>query len=143
MLEFLDKTVEHVLLHYRSLFVVLFLLPLSVAFEIYSFVRNWLIFKLNTAPQQHEKRVRNVQRQVKDWKDKFSNQQMCTARPGWQTMSFRQGRYKSSMFNVHIDMYDILEVNVDKKVRISISDFSKPCRYSLHNIYCTRLVCSS
>ncbi|XP_011499083.1 PREDICTED: delta(24)-sterol reductase-like [Ceratosolen solmsi marchali] len=115
MLKFLDNMVEHVLLHYRWFFVVFFLLPLSVIYEIYSLARNWLIFKLNTAPQQHEKRVKIIQRQVKEWKAKFSNRQMCTARPGWQTMSFRQGRYKSSMFNVRIGMYDILEVNVDEK----------------------------
>lgn len=40
---------------------------------------------------------------------------MCTARPGWQTMSLRVAKYKKTMFPIHIDLVDILEVNMDKK----------------------------
>lgn len=36
---------------------------------------------------------------------------MCTGRPGWQAVSFRQGKYKSTMFNVDVSLIDILEVN--------------------------------
>ncbi|OXU25603.1 hypothetical protein TSAR_013696 [Trichomalopsis sarcophagae] len=115
MLDYLDRGFEHVLIHYRWLFVVFFLLPISVVYEVFIFARNWLVFKLNTAPLQHDKRVRDVQRQVREWKATASDKQMCTARPGWQTMSFRVGRYKSTMFNVKVDMYDILEINKDKK----------------------------
>lgn len=116
MLDSVDKLVEHLLLHYRWFFVVFFLLPISVLYEIYNFISKWLIRKLNKASRNHARRVRDVQRQVKEWKAKSDDRQMCTARPGWQTMSFRQGLYKSSMYNVRVNMYDILEINVEKKV---------------------------
>ena len=40
---------------------------------------------------------------------------MCTARPGWQTVSFRRGLYKKTMFNVNVNLIDVLEVNTAKK----------------------------
>ncbi|XP_015607446.1 delta(24)-sterol reductase isoform X2 [Cephus cinctus] len=110
-----DSLFEYVLINYRWIFVIFFLLPLSLLFEIFNCTRNWIVFKLSSAPKQHEKKVRNIQRQIKEWRNSGANQQMCTARPGWQTMSFRQARYKSSMFNVNINMVDVLEVNVEKQ----------------------------
>lgn len=41
---------------------------------------------------------------------------MCTARPGWQTISFRRPAYKKTMRNIAVDLVDILEVNTDKQV---------------------------
>jgi delta24-sterol reductase len=43
---------------------------------------------------------------------------MCTARPGWQTMSLSKPKYKNKLFNVHIDLIDILEIDVEKQVII-------------------------
>lgn len=40
---------------------------------------------------------------------------MCTARPGYQTMSFRKPLYKTDMFQVDCNLIDILEVNRDKQ----------------------------
>jgi len=40
---------------------------------------------------------------------------MCTARPGWQTMSLRVGKYKSTLKNIKVDLHDILEVDTEKK----------------------------
>jgi hypothetical protein len=34
--------------------------------------------------------------QVKDWAAGPRNTKLCTARPGWQTMSLRIGKYKTS-----------------------------------------------
>lgn len=36
---------------------------------------------------------------------------MCTARPGYQTMSFRKPIYKSKMFQVECNLIDILEID--------------------------------
>lgn len=40
---------------------------------------------------------------------------MCTARPGYQTMSFRKPLYKSSMHQIECNLIDILEVNREKR----------------------------
>lgn len=40
---------------------------------------------------------------------------MCTARPGWQTMSFRKPTYKSKMYQVECNLIDILEIDREKQ----------------------------
>jgi delta24-sterol reductase len=44
--------------------------------------RSYIIFKLNSAPKKHQEKVRDVQGQVRQWKDSGANKPMCTARPG-------------------------------------------------------------
>lgn len=58
------KGLDYVIVHQRWIFVCLFLLPLSVVFDVYYYVRAWLIFKMCSAPKQHDQRVRDIQRQV-------------------------------------------------------------------------------
>lgn len=42
---------------------------------------------------------------------------MCTARPGWQTMCFRRPRYKNTLYNIEVNLIDVLEVDADRRVR--------------------------
>lgn len=58
------KGLDYVIVHQRWIFVCLFLLPLSVIYDVYYYVRAWLIFKMCSAPKQHDQRVRDIQRQV-------------------------------------------------------------------------------
>jgi Delta24-sterol reductase len=53
---------------------------------------------------------------VKAWADSGVEGTMCTARPGWQTMSLRIGKYKKTSRNIRIDLYDISEVDTVNKV---------------------------
>jgi predicted PilT family ATPase len=59
-----DRLIEHILINYRWVFVCFFLLPASLLYEIYSYGRNWIVVKLNSAPKLHDKKVKNVQKQV-------------------------------------------------------------------------------
>jgi hypothetical protein len=43
---------------------------------------------------------------------------MCTARPGWQTISFRKPKYKDTFFNVKVNLVDILELDIKRKVSV-------------------------
>lgn len=58
------KGLDYVIIHQRWIFVCLFLLPLSVIFDVYYYVRAWMIFKMCSAPKLHDQRVRDIQRQV-------------------------------------------------------------------------------
>lgn len=40
---------------------------------------------------------------------------MCTARPGWQTMSFRKPIYKSKMYQIECNLIDILGIDRKKQ----------------------------
>lgn len=56
---------DYILINYRWIFVCLFLLPLSFIYDLMFYIRNWIIFKLTSAPKQHDKKVKHVQKQVK------------------------------------------------------------------------------
>ena len=64
----LDSVTEHVIVHYRWVFVM-FLLPVSLCYDVYSAVRSWIVFQMNSAPTKHLQKVKEVQRQVRHWKD--------------------------------------------------------------------------
>lgn len=132
MLDFLIK--------YRGIFVVLFVLPASLVFKAYMGTRNRLAFWQNSAPEKHADRVKKVQQQVKDWQEKTGgNIPMCTARPGWQAMSLKQGNYKKTHYQVDVSLMDILEIDEEKgTVRVEpmanmgqISAILKPLGWSL------------
>lgn len=110
------RGLEYVIVHYRWLFVCIFLLPLSVVYDVVMYVRAWLTFKLNSAPKQHDQKVKYVQQQVLAWCLNGMKTKMCTARPGWMNISFRRGLYKKTMQNIDVNLIDILEVDTDRKV---------------------------
>jgi predicted PilT family ATPase len=59
-----DGLIEYILINYRWVFVCFFLLPASLLYEIYNYGRNWIVVKLNSAPKLHDRKVKNVQKQV-------------------------------------------------------------------------------
>ncbi|XP_042214180.1 delta(24)-sterol reductase-like [Homarus americanus] len=105
---------EFLLVHYRWVIVIFFLLPASFFYDIYYYSRSWIVFKLSSAPQHHGRRVQEVQKQVREWNETDQVVPMCTARPGWQTISFREGAYKKTLHKVAINMVDILEIDTNK-----------------------------
>ena len=58
------KGVEHILINYRWIFVCFFLMPASLVYDTYMYFRCWLIFRMSSAPEKHDEKVRDVQRQV-------------------------------------------------------------------------------
>ena len=54
--------------------------------------------------------------QVLQWNAEGRRTPMCTARPGWMTVSPRHCEYKNHLFTVSIDLTDILEI--DEKTRL-------------------------
>lgn len=110
------KGVEHIIIKQRWIFVCLFLLPLSVLYEIFLSVRNWLAFKYYSSPKRHAKRVQHVQEQVRNWNKKGRVKPMCTARPGWMTVSLRVGKYKQTHEKIQVNLMDVLEVDTERSV---------------------------
>uniref|UniRef100_A0A2K5R8V5 Delta(24)-sterol reductase n=1 Tax=Cebus imitator TaxID=2715852 RepID=A0A2K5R8V5_CEBIM len=110
------KGLEFVLIHQRWVFMCLFLLLLSLIFGIYYYGRSWVVFKLNSMPRLHEEHVRDIQKQMREWKEQGSKTFMCTGRPGWLTVSLRVGNYKKTHKKIMINLMDILEVDTKKHI---------------------------
>ena len=60
-------------------------------------------------------KVKYVQKQVRQWRDQGSEKPMCTARPGWQTISPQNMDYKKRMHQIHINLVDILNIDAHKR----------------------------
>lgn len=107
-----ERLLEWFLFRFRWIFVIPLILPASLAYDTYNFVRNWIIFTLQSAPKYHDRKVASIQKAVKEWHDGDRKKKMCTARPGWLTMSFRFPKYKKDMIQIKTNqLVDILEVS--------------------------------
>lgn len=54
--------------------------------------------------------------QVRAWNDDGRKSTMCTARPGWMAVSLRVGKYKKTMRNINVNLIDVLQVDIDRRV---------------------------
>jgi len=109
-----DSIVEHVIVHYRWVFVM-FLLPVSAVYDLWYYTRNKIVFALSSAPSKHKEKVANIQKQVREYHTTGSGKGMCTARPGWQTISPQNMSYKSKMHPIEVNLVDILEIDAENK----------------------------
>ena len=102
---------EHLLTRYRGLFATAVLLPVSAIYAAYLGIRNRIAFLLQSAPAKHDFKVRKVIGQIEAWKQDGCKEKLCTARSGWKSMSELVPKYKLSHRNIHIDLYDILDLD--------------------------------
>ena len=104
---------------HRGIFVVFFVLPFSILFDIYFAIRSYFIQKLYSAPALHKERVKDIQSQVLAWKKGGSTKRLCTARGGWQSISPGYRSYKQFSAKINVNLYDILELDeVNNTVRV-------------------------
>jgi len=106
---------EYILTHHRGIFATVFLLPLSVAFNVWVALRNRLAFYRNSAPAQHDARVQAVIAQIEQWRRDGCREKLCTARPGWNSMSEMVPRYKLTHRKIRVELYDILGLDTEKQ----------------------------
>ncbi|RLN74654.1 hypothetical protein DYB28_004945, partial [Aphanomyces astaci] len=61
---------------------------------------------------------------VLKWNKDGRTTPMCTARPGWQNISYRRGLYKNSLSNIKINMMDVLKVDTTAKPLVTMGQLS-------------------
>jgi delta24-sterol reductase len=106
---------EYILTHWRGTFATFFLLPMSFWFTLWLKIRNKIVFMTKSAPKQHDKRVAEVQRQINEWREAGATNKLTTGRNGWFTMSELVPIYKKTNRKIFLNMYDVLEINEEKK----------------------------
>ena len=111
-----SRLFEHLLTRYRGLFATTVLLPVSVIYAICLGIRNRIVFLSRSAPAKHDFKVQKIIEQIEAWKQDGCKEKLCTARSGWKSMSELVPKYKLSHRNVHIELYDILDLDEDRKV---------------------------
>ena len=76
---------------------------------------------------------------VKEWIASGKKTHMCTARPGWQTISLRSPKYKKTMWNVHVNLIDVLKVKLHGFNNTVHKLLQACCPF---NKICSSLICS-
>ena len=74
-------------------------------FDILDFIRlriAVLLTSLGPSIGTHEERVAKVQAQVRKWNEEKIDKPMCTARPGWQSVTLQKLSYKDRMYRVSV-----------------------------------------
>jgi len=82
---------------------------------IHSFCAAYNSLMYPNKPHEHNKRVDQIRSEIREWISEGCKTKLCTARPGWQAMSLRAGKYKSTYRNISVNLFDVLEINEDKK----------------------------
>lgn len=95
----------------------IWLIPMSVVYDILLFIRTRVNFWMRSRNStKHEEKVADVQAQVRAWRDAGCKQPMCTARPGWKSITLQKQTYKERMYGIRIDMADILSIDEKKRI---------------------------
>ena len=110
-----EKLTHYILTHHRSLVVTVFGLPMSCLWDAALSLRAKYIHYTRSAPQKHAQRVAAVVEQVR--RPRPEGQPLCTARPGWQSISLSYRTYKSKWRGIDMNsLIDILDVDTGRGV---------------------------
>eukprot|EP00656_Telonema_subtile_P050479 TRINITY_DN6545_c0_g1_i5.p1 TRINITY_DN6545_c0_g1~~TRINITY_DN6545_c0_g1_i5.p1 ORF type:complete len:340 (+),score=70.74 TRINITY_DN6545_c0_g1_i5:156-1175(+) len=104
----------HFLTTNRAPFVIGFVLPISLIYDAFFYLRSTYIqATCGGFPALHATRVLEVQRQVREWSTtgRSEGKRMVTARPGWLSMSPNFKEYKAQAFQIKVPLYDVLELD--------------------------------
>jgi delta24-sterol reductase len=104
----------YILTEHRSAVVTIFGLPLSLLWDCALKVRASYIQCFKSAPHLHDARVRTIQQEVQNRKNK--NAPLCTARPGWASVSLSYRNYKKKWNAIEMPLYDILDIDTENLI---------------------------
>jgi hypothetical protein len=82
-------SVEHLIINYRWLLVCFFLLPASLLYNIWNYIRNFIVFNLSSAPGQHVKKVKEVQHQVITYTNAIAQRNCISLSSQWHSLLFQ------------------------------------------------------
>mmetsp|Transcript_24063 Transcript_24063/g.27535 ORF Transcript_24063/g.27535 Transcript_24063/m.27535 type:complete len:583 (+) Transcript_24063:83-1831(+) len=104
----------YILTYHRSTVVTVFGLPMSLLWNCAMNIRSKYIHTIHSAPHLHDERVETIQKKVRERPDK--NAPLCTARPGWMSVSLSYRTYKNKWNAIEMPLYDILDVDTESMI---------------------------
>jgi delta24-sterol reductase len=108
---------EIILIKYRWVFVVLFLLPISILYTLYEAISQRLSLHIKGSQKIHDSLVKDIQAQIHLRNKTEPQRKMCTGRPGWKAMSFRAGKYKETFWKIDLGkLVNIFAIDTDKNL---------------------------
>ena len=111
------QTLFDLFTRYRGFILVAIGLPVGYLFDAVLRVRNWWYERFASAPEEHDRRVAEIQAQVRRWASQpaADRKPMCTDRRTWQNLSTRF-EPKHSWHRIRMSgLRDILSVDTDRE----------------------------
>lgn len=78
--------IDYIMTYHQWIFVI-WIVPISVLYDCFWFIRTRLSYTLTNTKGSHEERVKDVQAQVREWRASGAKTPMCTAR--WAKAGFQ------------------------------------------------------
>jgi len=105
----------YILTEHRSLVVTVFALPMSLCWDTALSIRAYYIKLTKNTKELHKDRVNRIVEQVRARPPKSP---MCTARPGWMSISLSNRNYKkdSNWRPIEVNLGDIISVDTEKEI---------------------------
>jgi delta24-sterol reductase len=97
---------------HRSWLVIFVVAPMSLVFDAVLRFRAWYVQTFFSAPELHNERVADIAAQVNAWRARNDGTKLCTARPGWESISPGYRTYKSTSTRIRVDLRDILDLDL-------------------------------
>ena len=104
---------EHLIIHYRLLFVLL-VLPVSLVYDLWFSLRRRLVLLLHSSPSNHREKVAALQRQVREYQARGETRAMAADKSVWAQESDTESRAK--VYPVKINLVDILHIDISRRV---------------------------
>ncbi|OXA39433.1 Delta(24)-sterol reductase [Folsomia candida] len=102
---FLEAIILHICRYYGTAFCILGRALALLILKVVDFICSNLCCKVVNSPEAHAKKVDHVKKQILDW-NKNGRTKLCTARPGWKSMSLRIPAYKKTMTGIDLSSLD-------------------------------------
>lgn len=111
----MSKLITYLVQHHFWIFAI-WVVPMSVIYDLFYLAYTRMAYLFGPSFVKHEEKVKNVQKQVRQWMDEGSQTPMCTARPCWKSISLQTMNYKNRMHKIQINMPDIIHLDEEKRL---------------------------
>lgn len=129
------------IIQHRGIFVALIILPASFFLRLFHYIHSWYAYLFVNLSSRHDERVKIISQQVMEAASQ--KKKMCTSRPGWHSMSLREGLYKkdSKVAKIEIPLRDVLELDeTNMTVRVEpLVTMGQLSRYLRTRGYCLQV----
>lgn len=109
------KTIHKIFVDYRSLLIMLVIVPASFFYDLFARIRSWIVWSFFQTNVLHDVKVQNIQNQILEWRRNGATKKMCTNRSTWGSVSMRISNFKKNCNRIDLDLHDIIEVDFKKQ----------------------------
>uniref|UniRef100_A0A0K2UHG8 Delta(24)-sterol reductase n=1 Tax=Lepeophtheirus salmonis TaxID=72036 RepID=A0A0K2UHG8_LEPSM len=99
------------ILNEHSWCLIFILVPISLGYDLFFKFLKLINSIIGYSNASHEEKLKDVQRQVRHRLDTGDKRPMCTARPGYKSITLQQITYKETCYKININMSNVIDLD--------------------------------